>query len=292
MRKRMRVVLLTSDSPWQRALACRIDAVPELELAGITVQAIKTTARWAWIRKAILTRPGLVAKKAATRLLLNTKLREIHEKELRWFGEGGRAREWPQVERLEIEDINAVEVVEFLERLAPDVVAVSGTRIIRDPLFNVKPPPVFLNLHTGLSPYYKGGPNCTLWALSRREPDHVGATIHVLDPGIDTGAILLSEFTDLEGSDTLGDAVCRVVDQGHDMYIRVLRLIAGGARPSGVKQDALGTGRTFYSREWGPVHLWRASEFLRSGGLMTWVSEGRPRDPNIKVVNAFELDPP
>ena len=221
------------------------------------------------------------------RLVLRRVIDEIAATELTWFGKSGKVLEWPEMPLLRVEDINGREVVRFLEGLRPDVGAVSGTRMIREPIFAVRPPNLLLNLHTGLSPYYKGGPNCTLWALSRQEPNLVGATIHVLDPGIDSGDILLTEFTPLEATDTLGKAVSRTTSHGHDMYVRVLRAIAKGHVPVGVRQAALGEGRTFLNREWGPLHLWRALRFVRRGGLARWVKEGCPRNPAASLVDSL-----
>ena len=221
------------------------------------------------------------------RLVLRRVIDEIAATELTWFGKSGKVLEWPEMPLLRVEDINGREVVRFLEGLRPDVGAVSGTRMIREPIFAVRPPNLLLNLHTGLSPYYKGGPNCTLWALSRQEPNLVGATIHVLDPGIDSGDILLTEFTPLEATDTLGKAVSRTTSHGHDMYVRVLRAIAKGHVPVGVRQAALGEGRTFLNREWGALHLWRALRFVRRGGLARWVKEGGPRNPAASLVDSL-----
>ena len=217
----LRVVLLTSDSPWQRSLAKRLAEDDALSLVGVVVQSMQGNMRWTWIGRALRRQPVRLAKKIIMRLVLRRVVDEIAATELAWFGESGKALEWPGVPLLRVEDINGREVVHFLEGLRPDVGAVSGTRMIKDPIFAVRPPDLLLNLHTGLSPYYKGGPNCTLWALSRQEPNLVGATIHVLDPGIDSGDILLTEFTPLEASDTLGNAVFRTVSHGHDMYVRV-----------------------------------------------------------------------
>lgn len=283
----LRVVLLTSDSPWQRALANRIAADDALTLVGVVVQSIPRTMRSTWIRRAIMRQPGMLAKKIVTRLFLRRVMNEIAASELDWFGESGKALDWPDAPVVTVADINESEVVRFLERLGPDVGAVSGTRIIKEPIFAVKPPDLLLNLHTGLSPYYKGGPNCTLWALSRQEPHLVGATIHVLDPGIDSGDILLTEFTPLQATDTLGDAVSRTVSHGHDMYVRVLRAIAEGIVPVGVPQDSLGEGRTFFTREWGPLHLRRASRFVRRGDLARWATQGFPRDPATTLVDSL-----
>jgi folate-dependent phosphoribosylglycinamide formyltransferase PurN len=280
-------VLLTSGSPWQRALADRLATEESLRLVGIVIQSKPKSMRWDRVTRTFLRRPGLPGKKIITRLVLGRVIKEIAAAELEWFGESGQALEWPDVPLLGVQDINANEVVTFLENQEPDIGAVSGTRMIKAPIFAVNPPDGLLNLHTGLSPYLKGGPNCTLWALSGQQPELIGATIHVLDPGIDSGDILLTEFTPLESTDTLGRAVSRTVAHGHEMYLRVLRAIAKGEPVAGVRQAELGEGRTYFNREWGPVHLWRASRFVGQGGLARWIGEGCPRDPGVRLVNAL-----
>ena len=46
-----------------------------------------------------------------------------------------------------------------------------------------------INIHMGLSPYYKGNA-CNFWALYDDKPNYVGATIHLLSEGLDSGDVL------------------------------------------------------------------------------------------------------
>ena len=46
-----------------------------------------------------------------------------------------------------------------------------------------------LNIHMGISPYYRGS-SCNFWALYDSNPHLVGATIHTLSKGLDSGDIL------------------------------------------------------------------------------------------------------
>ena len=46
----------------------------------------------------------------------------------------------------------------------------------------------FLNVHLGLSPYYRGS-GTNVWPLINTEPDMVGATL-CIDAGIDNGEII------------------------------------------------------------------------------------------------------
>lgn len=75
-----------------------------------------------------------------------------------------------------------------LQRLRPAVVVVLGTRIIRRETLHCVDVP-FLNYHPGLNPKYRGM-NGGYWALAEDDPAHAGVTIHLIDEGVDTGAIL------------------------------------------------------------------------------------------------------
>ena len=80
------------------------------------------------------------------------------------------------------------EEVAVMSAAAPDVVLVFGTGILREPLLSVFEGRI-INIHLGLSPFYRGA-GTNFWPLVNREPEYVGATIHYLDAGIDTGPIL------------------------------------------------------------------------------------------------------
>jgi folate-dependent phosphoribosylglycinamide formyltransferase PurN len=88
---------------------------------------------------------------------------------------------------LDVRTINDLEVVQLLRAIRPDLVVVLGTSIIRRPVLDSAP--LFVNLHAGITPLYRGAHGC-FWAAARRDYDNVGVTLHVVDSGIDTGAIL------------------------------------------------------------------------------------------------------
>lgn len=54
-----------------------------------------------------------------------------------------------------------------------------------------------LNLHMGLSPYYRGAA-CNFWALYDEKPEMVGATIHLLSEGLDDGDIIQTVKPDIK----------------------------------------------------------------------------------------------
>lgn len=156
---------------------------------------------------------------------------------------------YPEVEILDVENINSDAVYQFTAKYNPDVILVSGTRLVKERMFGLNPHIGILNLHTGLSPYVKGGPNCTNWCIAKEEFHLIGNTIMWIDKGIDTGSIISTECTPLEASDDLLALHIRVMDHAHDLYLRALRYLAAG-KEQRVNQAEIGAGTTYYTRDW------------------------------------------
>ncbi len=83
---------------------------------------------------------------------------------------------------------NDRETIDLLRRLSPKVVVVNGTRILSRHLLE-SVDAVFLNMHVGITPKYRGV-HGGYWALANRDLDNAGVTVHLVNPGIDTGGIL------------------------------------------------------------------------------------------------------
>lgn len=86
-----------------------------------------------------------------------------------------------------------------LRDLAPDLILLAGTRIIKPHIIE-RARVGCLNAHTGWLPEYRGV-HANLWALL--EGGKLGITVHYVDPGVDTGAILLREQLPVHTGDTL-----------------------------------------------------------------------------------------
>jgi len=74
-----------------------------------------------------------------------------------------------------------------------NIVIVFGSSWIRGDLFDAIAPKDPVNIHMGVSPYYKGS-SCNFWAIYDMHPQLVGATIHRLAPEIDAGGVLYHVF--------------------------------------------------------------------------------------------------
>jgi methionyl-tRNA formyltransferase len=112
----------------------------------------------------------------------------------------------------------------------PDVVFVFGTAILREPFLSAFEGRI-LNIHLGLSPYYRGA-GTNFWPLVNRQPEYVGATVHYLDAGIDTGPILAHARPAIEQGDgphDLGNKT--IVAAVHALLRAASAHLSGTARP-------------------------------------------------------------
>ncbi len=89
---------------------------------------------------------------------------------------------------MRVASVNSEACVLRLCSLKPAVVVVNGTRIIKRTVLDTVRAP-FINIHAGITPLYRGG-HGAYWALAEGQPTLVGTTIHLIDPGIDTGPVL------------------------------------------------------------------------------------------------------
>lgn len=91
-------------------------------------------------------------------------------------------------EMVRVGSVNSDACRAALARLKPDVVLVIGTRIIgRETLAGIAAP--VINFHSGINPKYRGQAG-GYWALAMGDSDNAGVTVHLVDEGVDTGAVL------------------------------------------------------------------------------------------------------
>ena len=101
-----------------------------------------------------------------------------------------------------------------------DLIVVFGSSYIRQPLLQKLVDRRALNIHLGVSPYYRGTA-CNFWALYDGRTDLVGATIHLLSAGIDSGDILFHALPAVTACDsfTLGMQTAKAAQEGLVNYI-------------------------------------------------------------------------
>ena len=108
--------------------------------------------------------------------------------------------------------------------LRPDVAVIGGAGILRPDIFQV-PRLGTLNVHPGILPQYRGL-SSICWAVL--DGGEIGATVHFVDGGIDTGPIVARRLVDVRSGDTLCLLRRKVVDAGLDLLTDALDALARG----------------------------------------------------------------
>jgi methionyl-tRNA formyltransferase len=105
-----------------------------------------------------------------------------------------------------------------------------------------------LNLHGGLSPDYRGA-DCTFWALYNGEPERVGCTLHFINAGIDTGALVAHVCPEVRDGDDELRLFWRAVRDSAEVYVEAIERLARG-EALGQRQDRKGRLYQVKDRTW------------------------------------------
>ena len=110
---------------------------------------------------------------------------------------------------------------EFLKLAAGQdlIVSVAAPRIFKEPLLNL-PTHGCINIHTGPLPKYQGMMP-VFWQL-RDGNTSIGISIHRMDEGIDTGDILLQDYCNVSGYETLDEIMQEMKREGARRMVDLL----------------------------------------------------------------------
>jgi hypothetical protein len=108
-----------------------------------------------------------------------------------------------------------------------DLICLAGFMRIISPWFVNRWKGKMINIHPSLLPAYKGLQ--THRAVLAAGETFTGCTVHYVDEGVDTGAIILQAKVPVEPGDTEEILAARVLKEEHRIYPEAVRLIATGA---------------------------------------------------------------
>ncbi len=169
----MRITLFTRNRPRHIALIETLAGIGEL---------------YAVVETAATTVPGTQANTRADETLQRYSAR-VSEAEAKLFGGPRFLPSNVHVHVVEGGGLRSLDRHALAPALESDVYVVFGSSFITGELADYLVSRRAINLHMGVSPYYRGSA-CNFWALHDDRPDLVGGTIHLLSHGLDSGPIL------------------------------------------------------------------------------------------------------
>jgi len=263
---RPRVVVITSDQARHRYVAERLDR--GLSIAGIVCEAKRPT-----------TAPSPDVSDPSGEIVRDHFAeRDRVESELL-----GPDPAFPDVRRHDVPQgaVNGSEVFEWVSGLDPDLVLLYGSSIIRPPLL-AEYSGRMINLHLGLSPYYRGS-GTNFWPLVNGEPECVGATLHLAVAKVDAGPILAQVRPD----PVAGDGAHHLGTKALMAAAELLTAVAGAfhrGQPSGVEQD-LSVGRVYRVRDFTADSVRVMRRNFDQGMMERFLSDRERRLEAIPIVD-------
>jgi methionyl-tRNA formyltransferase len=135
--------------------------------------------------------------------------------------------------------LNDDEGRDLLTELATDVLVLVGCPIPREPLLAV-PTMGTLNVHLGIAPAYRGE-STIFHALRRGDHDNIGATIHQVDRGVDSGPLVAHLFPALDPADDETTLLAKAARMVGPTLVEYLQLVEETGTMPGRRQPDRGT---------------------------------------------------
>lgn len=208
---------------------------------------------------------------------------ERRRQEKAFFGHSAAMREDGAscgIGHLTRESLSSEETTEFLVERAVDVVLIFGTDLIQPPLLE-RFAGRLINMHLGLSPYYRGTAT-NFYPLLNEEPEYVGATIHFIDAGIDSGEIVHHARPEITADDRPHTVGCKAILAGIEKMIQTLdEFEADSVAP--VSQWPAARSRLYLRKDYHPSQVVRLYELIDDGLFDKYVARKN------RVQDAFQL---
>jgi folate-dependent phosphoribosylglycinamide formyltransferase PurN len=174
---------------------------------------------------------------------------------------------------------NAPAEIEAMRAMKPDVVLVFGTSLLKQPIIDSFSGRI-INVHLGLSPYYRGA-GTNFWPLVNGEPEYCGATIHLLDIGVDTGAILAHVRPDIHRGDGPHDIGNKTIAVAAEALAVVARVHARSPL-EGIPQQ--GAGRVYKRADFSVESVKRLYANFADGMVADYLRTKAARDAKLSLV--------
>ena len=226
----MKIVILTDSSDRHLYFCNRI--ISECDSVAGVFLGTKLTSKGFFAKIKDLYRRKIVLKTISNRLinLIFSSFRKKFEEEKisqerLYFG---RSKELFEQEKSEIfcetvnssiGSINSKIYIDKIKSLEPEVIVVMGSCLICSEIIGIAKH--VLNMHTGLSPYYRGG-YTNFWPILNEEYGYFGVTVHKMSTGIDSGDIVYTARPKITPEDTYGSINSKAIILGTDLMIATI----------------------------------------------------------------------
>lgn len=201
----MKITVFTSNQPRHQAYVNKLSKIADIVYAVVETNTIFPGSVEDFFKKSSLMQQYFTNVLNAERYIFSEL--DFHEENVRTLA-------------IRFGDLNQMTRDQLASALDSDVYLVFGSSFIRSWLADFLVGEQAINIHMGLSPYYRGS-SCNFWALMDGNPNYVGATVHLLSKGLDSGDMLFHSLPD-EQSRNPFEFTMSVVDNVQNQIVSYL----------------------------------------------------------------------
>ena len=199
----MKITVFTSNQPRHIALINRLASVSDITYAVMECNTVF---------------PGLVQDFFKKSEIMKEYFSHVMSAERTIFGDLSFMSSNVRSLSLKSGDLNFLQKGQLTEALDSDIYVVFGASYIKGWLIDYLTKRGALNIHMGISPYYRGS-SCNFWALYDGHPECVGATVHMLSTGLDSGPMLYHALPKLDGANNPFEFTMRAAEAAQQSLV-------------------------------------------------------------------------
>ncbi len=182
-------------------------------------------------------------------------------------------------------DINLTDNVNKIISLKPDIIISYGCSIIRSDLLQIFKGK-FINIHLGLSPYYRGS-GTNFWPFVEDELSLIGTTFMHIDEGIDTGGIIHQIRAEIRKGDSIHSVGNRLIQNSAKECIKLIENFESVKNIKKLKNKSI-NGKLYRNKDFTEESIQQAYHNLDQK-IERYLDKKNILDKESPIINAFEV---
>ena len=190
----------------------------------------------------------------------------------------------PNVKVSSTKELNSKKIIDWVESKKLDVIIDYGSGILGSNFLKISPLWI-INLHGGLSPYFKG--SATLfWPFYFQQPELAGITYHLIDSKIDHGDIIQHFRPTIFKKDTIHDIGCRAIKDGSLIAVRLLKKLEKNGYLETFPQ--MKNGKLFLEKDYKAGHIKIVYDLWEKGIIDNYLKNKESIDKQYSFIDQLK----
>ncbi len=178
------------------------------------------------------------------------------------FSKCNNVLNYPQNFYIEKGCLNENKTIKLINKFNPAIILIFGTSLLCSKYLDLYPNQI-LNLHVGLSQYYRGT-SCNFWPIYNLEPKLLGATIHYVTNRMDGGNILFQDSIELHKNDSQFILMTKPIILGTKLMVEAIKSTSVNSTQH--KQTHI-NGKLYQIKDFDPKAIIHVNHHISSGKI-------------------------